>query len=164
MIYKQVIYATVVTFLILNLAGILTSFLPIGINTVTRVETESHEMDKAVGMNLILTDNTMTFSSTRPKNYYSLGKFYQINAINNLVLAFLLTGFILLISNQSRNRKVLFLILIGVFSTISTHIPYWNWWGFSTIYTIGVALSNLVSIVGAGLLISYLFFNKVKAV
>lgn len=160
--YKRKIIALIVGFILLTIIGMLSSTLPIGINTVERIERSSSEFDKVEGMNLILTDNTMTFSSTQPKSYYSLSKFFQFNFLNNLILSFLILGLIHTISGLNKKRRVQSLILVAVISIFSTHIPYWNWWGYSTSYTIGVSLFTILSLVITGLILSSIVLNKTQ--
>lgn len=162
MIYKRKIIALVAGFFILTLIGALSSTLPIGINTVERMETNSSEFDSVLGMKLILTDQTMTFSSTRPKSYYSLSKFFKFNFMTNLILSFLILLLVHTISGLDNKKRFQSLLLVAIISIFSTHIPYWNWWGYSTSYTLGVSLFTILALVLTGLIISPIVLHKTK--
>ena len=69
-----------------------------------------------------------------------------------LVLAFLLA--------QAAPRlpafghRVLFCALCGGFAWLSIHVPYWNWYGFPTDYTLGVFIDSVGGWTVAGLVIA----------
>ena len=47
--------------------------------------------------------------------------------------------------------RVGYVVLIGILTSMTTNIPYWNWYGFPTIYTIGAVIANLIGFFCVGL-------------
>ncbi|MBV9330300.1 MAG: hypothetical protein JOZ55_01975 [Alphaproteobacteria bacterium] len=47
-----------------------------------------------------------------------------------------------------------FVTLVGIAASIATNIPYWNWYGFPTDYTVGYSVIQIIGYLAAGLAIS----------
>jgi len=52
--------------------------------------------------------------------------------------------------------RVGFVTLIGVAGAITTNVPYWNWYGFPTNYTLVYAFVEIVGYLAAGLVIAWI--------
>jgi hypothetical protein len=50
--------------------------------------------------------------------------------------------------------RVGFVAMIGLAAAITTNIPYWNWYTFPTLYTLGYGFTEFVAYVAAGLAIA----------
>ena len=50
--------------------------------------------------------------------------------------------------------RVGFVTLIGLAGAITTNVPYWNWYGFPTSYTLVYSLIEIVGYLAAGLVIA----------
>ncbi|MEM7367039.1 MAG: hypothetical protein AAF587_00490 [Bacteroidota bacterium] len=129
----------------------LSSQLPWGIGDVTPTELPHHQLDELVqqkdlSMNLILTAHSMSFVSTRTIEYYSLVRFFSMNALLGLVSGLFLCLLLHVIRERSRLEKLKIVMLFGLFCVFSIHLSYWNWWGFSTSYSIGVSLATLFNL------------------
>lgn len=157
MIIKQIFLGSLIaTFLMVGL-NILSSQLPWGVESVTRTETPNHEVDELVAqqsesMNLILTQQSMSFVSTRPITYYSMNRFFSINLFLGILSAIFLCLLLHLIREKKMSEKMLIVSLFGLFCISSIHLSYWNWWGFSTVYSFGVSISTLLNL----LIITYI--------
>src|SRR2546423_521099 len=44
-----------------------------------------------------------------------------------------------------------FITLVGVLAAITTNIPYWNWYGFPTSYTVAYMFIEIIGFLVAGL-------------
>lgn len=157
---KRKVIALIIGVISLTIIGIVGSSLPIGINTVERIETQTADLDEMHGMNLVLTDKSMSFTSTRPKSYYALDKFYQVNLINNLILSFLILLLINTIAGLGKKVIMKVLLIIGLITIFNSHIPYWNWWGYSSSYTVGVSLIAILSLIITGYLLTNIINHK----
>lgn len=61
---------------------------------------------------------------------------------------------------QTFGSRVGFLTLIGVIGATATNIPYWNWYGFPTIYTVSYMTIQIVSFCVAGLIVATVLRNQ----
>ena len=52
--------------------------------------------------------------------------------------------------------RVGFVTLIGVAGAITTNVPYWNWYGFPTSYSLVYAFVEIVGYLAAGLVIAWI--------
>lgn len=77
---------------------------------------------------------------------------YAKELVQSLLVATLLS-FALLATYWSR---VGFVVLIGVISTLTTNISYWNWYEFPTNYTLANMTIELAGFLAAGLVIAVL--------
>src|SRR5581483_3833945 len=50
------------------------------------------------------------------------------------------------------SRRVAFVLTIGFVAAITTNVPYWNWYGFPSIYTLGYVFSQLIAFLVLGLI------------
>ena len=78
-----------------------------------------------------------------------LGTELATNVISALLAAFLLT----FIHSGYRGR-VLFVTLLGVFGFLTISVPYWNWYGFPTDFTVAEAIDQVVGWFLAGLVLA----------
>jgi hypothetical protein len=77
-----------------------------------------------------------------------------IQLLGLMAAAFLLTWLLLQTSGLSYARRVAFLAIVGLASSVIVDLPNWNWWGFSGAYTaVNLADSALTWLV-AGLVIA----------
>lgn len=59
-----------------------------------------------------------------------------------MLAAFLMTWLTLKTYGLSYWRRVSFVTLVALTGAILCHLPYWNWWGFPSLYTV-VALADV---------------------
>ncbi|HEY3928085.1 MAG TPA: hypothetical protein VGL89_06910 [Candidatus Koribacter sp.] len=52
----------------------------------------------------------------------------------------------------SYGRRVAFVLTIGIVAVIVTNVPYWNWYGFPAVYTIGAMFTGLIGFLILGLI------------
>jgi hypothetical protein len=50
--------------------------------------------------------------------------------------------------------RVLFVVLLGLFPTLGTELPQWNWYGFPAIYMVAQLAMHLVGFLLAGLVVA----------
>jgi hypothetical protein len=51
--------------------------------------------------------------------------------------------------------RVSFVAMVGLVAAISTNVPYWNWYGFSSTYTTAYMTTQLVGFIVAGLIAAW---------
>jgi len=168
---RKILYSTLIVFAIFMFINITGSMLPIGVGSVGEMKLSSHQIDdfdySQSSMQLIRTDNRMNLISSRPSSYYSINKFHNRGMFFSLLSAFLLSIILYTIQGMESKIKLLICSVFGFLVITSVHLNYWNWWGFSTIYTIGVSLSSFLSIILSCMVVNRLFFrnsNNIKTV
>lgn len=165
---RKLLQSTFLLFLILFLVNIAGSILPIGVGAVGNLRLDNHQMDELdfeeSSMQLLLTNERMSFISSRPSSYYSLDKFYGRNTLFSLLSAFLLSLILYLIKDLSARRRVLIVNVFALLIITSVHLSYWNWWGFSNLYSFGVSLTTFVSLVLSAVLANFLIFKNINSI
>lgn len=157
------LFATIL-FIVLNIVA---SKLPWGVENVLRTEIGAHEVDNFTengqsSMNLILTEKSMSFVSTRDRSYYSMNRFFSVNMLLILCSAIFLCSILHLLQDQPFRKKMTVITLFGLFAITSIHLTYWNWWGFSTVYSIGVSTSTLINLLIVSFLLAKYIFKPVQ--
>jgi hypothetical protein len=99
------------------------------------------------------------FVAMRPGAYYSTGRFFAIEFITQLLAGAVLVGVLALTAAYPTPTRLVIVALVGLASVISVDLQYWNWWGFSTLYTIGVAVNRIVGYLLAAVVVSLLFIR-----
>lgn len=106
-------------------------------------------------------EGPMGFLVYRPHVVYSLNPSnLAVEFVTELVeaiIAALLLSFAALSGYLSRAG---FVTLVGITAAICTNVPYWNWYGFPTRYTLATAFIEIVGYLVAGLVIAWLLPAK----
>lgn len=84
----------------------------------------------------------------------NMGKQMSIALITQIISAFLVLGLLGMTSGLTYWSKVGFFALVGLTIGFVSHVPYWNWFGFSTPYTVVMMLDILIGWVLAGLAVA----------
>jgi hypothetical protein len=80
------------------------------------------------------------------------------NCVTGLIAAALVA--MLIASLRSFASRVMFVIMIGLSAGIAVNVPYWNWYGFPTSFTVAEILEHVVGFAAAGLVIGALIKPK----
>jgi len=142
-------------------SGLTQSLTPWGIRSVKELETQSTvgeilERQSTKGLYYIK-DKVTAFIAVRTESYYSISRFFIIEFITELLVATTLTSILLLTATQSIYTRLLLIVLTTLTSIFSVDLQYWNWWGFSTIYSLGISINRLIG----HLLISFILISFV---
>lgn len=70
--------------------------------------------------------------------------------VESIIAAYLLSATMLV----GYAARVGFVTLVGIAAAITTNVPYWNWYGFPTKYTLGYGLTEILAYLAAGLVIA----------
>lgn len=90
------------------------------------------------------------FIAVKPDSYYSLPRYFMIEFITQLLTATLLVLILALTDTLPNDSRLMLVGLVGCITVTSVDAQYWNWWGFSHRYTLGVAVNRLVGFLLAG--------------
>ncbi len=136
-----------------------------GVRAVERLETNglttTNFNDLTDRMAYIATDKTVSFVATKQADYYDLSRFFAIEFISALVIAFVFALLFAKIKSQSLRDRLLLTLGFSLITSFAIHLSYFNWWGFSVPYTIGVIAKTILG----WLLISFIqnrFIYKIK--
>jgi hypothetical protein len=94
------------------------------------------------------------FAAIRRDGFGSYTQGLVIQLLSLMAAAFLLTWLALQTSGLSYGKRVLFLAVVGLAAGVITELPYWNWWGFSGMYTTVMIADATLTWLFAGLVIA----------
>lgn len=93
---------------------------------------------------LYVKDEVAAFIAIKPASYYSTGRYFAIEFFTQLVVSGVLTTILALTNGLEDSQRLLIVGLVALAGIGSIDLQYWNWWGFSSRYTLGVAVNRLV--------------------
>lgn len=96
------------------------------------------------------------FASIAPRGWGSMGSAMGIGLLNQIAAALLATWLLLNTKGLSYLARVRFLVMLALAVAVIAHVPYWNWWHFSTSYTLVAFTDLLIGWFLAGLVIAKL--------
>jgi uncharacterized membrane protein len=99
------------------------------------------------------------FAAVRLTGSTSMGPQMIIQLVTQIVSALFVSWLLLKTRGLSYLGRVGFVMMIALVVAVISHVPYWNWWGFSTGYTF-VAITDLI----IGWLLAGLVIAKVTPV
>jgi hypothetical protein len=83
------------------------------------------------------------FASVRLGSGQSMGTLMLNSLLIQILGALLVTWLVMKTGSLGYVSRVIFVTVFAVAAGVITHLPYWNWWDFSTGFTV-VALADLV--------------------
>ena len=84
----------------------------------------------------------------------NMGEMMGLGLLGQAVSAALVLLLLCRTSNLDYQGRVRFVALAGVAIGFVSHFPYWNWFGFSTSYTLVIILDSLIAWLLAGLVMA----------
>lgn len=99
------------------------------------------------------TRGVAAFIAVRPASYYNMGRYFAIEFATQIVVGAILTAILLLTAQLTSETRLILVVLAGLAGVASIDGQYWNWWGFSHRYTLGVAINRLVGYVLASVVL-----------
>jgi hypothetical protein len=145
---RKVVLATIIGGIALFFSdGAFQAIPNFGVRAVERMENANlttPEFAKiAHPMAYIVTNQTVSFTATQPAQFYNLGKFFTIEFLSALLISFIFALIFSKMANISLKNRVYLTILFAFAASTAIHFSYFNWWGFSAAYTIGVTLKTI---------------------
>lgn len=144
--------------------GFTQNVIPWGIRSVNelRRKEDAERVGAAIassttnGMALI-TDGVTAFIAIKPTVYYNMGRYFAIEFITQLLAGAVLATVLTLTLGLPNETRLVLVGLMALAGIASIDIQYWNWWGFSHRYTLGVAVNRLVGyLIAAAVLIGFI--------
>lgn len=120
----------------------------LGVSAVEPLETQdlttAYFPELANRMAYIITDKTVTFAATKEAAYYNMGRFLAVEFASAFVVSLLFALFFSKVENRGLSDRMVLTVMAAIIATFAIHIPYFNWWGFSFAYTLGVAARTVL--------------------
>lgn len=163
---SKVFIATVIGTITLFVFGGIFQAIPFfGIGSVQNIQTSNITIDKfdetINEMSYVTTKQSVSFIATKPINYYNLTKFFIVELISVFFSSLILALAFSKMGQTKLSERLTLTLAFALLCTFATHIPYFNWWGFSSQYTVGVTLRTILG----WILVAYIqnrFIYKIK--
>ena len=98
-----------------------------------------------------------------PTRQFSFGKLLGVEFATEVVEAILAVFLLAQTSIASFGGRVGFVLTAGILATIATNVPYWNWYGFPTLYTASYMFIQIVGFVCVGIVAALLLRKQTPA-
>ena len=95
---------------------------------------------------------------------FNFGKSLAIQFINDLAKALLALALLAQTRLATFGRRVGFVTLVGLLAAITTTVPYWNWYGFNSTFTLANIVMDVAGYFFAGLVIAALYKPENSAI
>jgi hypothetical protein len=92
---------------------------------------------------MYITKKVSAFIAVKSESYYNIPRYFMIEFATQLLTATVLVVILALTDTLSNEIRLALVGLMGLITISSVDLQYWNWWGFSTRYTVGVAVNRL---------------------
>jgi len=98
-----------------------------------------------------------------PSREFTFGKLLGIEFATELLEAILVVFLLTQTTIGSFAGRVGFVFLAGILAAITTNIPYWNWYGFPSRYTVAYMSIEIIGFLCVGLIAALLLRNRSPA-
>ncbi|MBY5932572.1 hypothetical protein KUV51_06135 [Tateyamaria omphalii] len=95
-------------------------------------------------LGLLFTDNTVSWISSMPIDYYDGAAYLTRQAATQAVVAALIVVLLMLLSPLGRGRSLAIIALGATAGSVATYGVLSNWWGLAPIYAIGESANLIV--------------------
>jgi hypothetical protein len=86
---------------------------------------------------------------------FDFGRLISVQFVINLLAAFMIAVVLAMtVDATTYGKRVLIVLLIGIFASVSVDLPYWNWYGFPPLYTAARILSDALTWLVVGLVMA----------
>ncbi|AFY49654.1 hypothetical protein Nos7524_3880 [Nostoc sp. PCC 7524] len=157
------LFAVIVAGLVLFIWSGVTQNLPWGIKSVKPdiknvVATQAIASESQNGM-MYLNGEIVAFVAVKPKTYYSPQRFFIVEFVTQILAGMILCLLLSQLFDLSLVGRQFIILLVSLLIVVTTDMSYWNWWGFSHPYTLGVAANKIIGLQLASLVVSLLFMH-----
>jgi uncharacterized membrane protein YkgB len=82
---------------------------------------------------------------------FTFGRWLGIEFVTELIEALLVVFLLAQSRLATTGGRVGFVLIVGVIAAISTNVPYWNWYGFPTVYTLSYMTTQIIGFLLLGI-------------
>lgn len=151
---KQLLGVVVGGIVLFLWSGAAQSLFPWGIQSIQQPATESAigaAVATATESGMLYIGSPVTaYIAVQPASYNSPTRYFTIELITQFLVAAVLMAILQLAQGISLAQKVGLVALVALAGIFTVDLQYWNWWGFSTLYSVGFAVNRLVGYLIAG--------------
>jgi hypothetical protein len=151
---KQILGVVVGGIVLFLWSGLSQSLFPWGIQAITQ---PANEADIGAAIASVTEDGMVYIGSpvtayvaVKPAAYNAPARYFTIEFITQLLVAAVLMAILVLARGLSMRERVGLVGLVALAGIFTVDLQYWNWWGFSTLYSVGFAVNRLVGYLIAG--------------
>jgi hypothetical protein len=94
------------------------------------------------------------FLAIKPASYYNMRRYFIIEFITQVLVGLILALILGATIGLSLEVRLGIILLVAGAGVLSVDVQYWNWWGFSNIYTVGIAINRLLGYLIAGFVVA----------
>ena len=98
-----------------------------------------------------------------PTREFTFGKLLGIEFATELLEAILVVFLLTQTRIESFGGRVGFVLTAGILAAITTNIPYWNWYGFPSSYTVAYMSIEIIGFLCVGLIAALVLRNRLPA-
>jgi len=98
-----------------------------------------------------------------PTREFTFGKLLGIEFATELLEAILVVFLLTQTRIESFGGRVGFVLTAGILAAITTNIPYWNWYGFPSSYTVAYMSIEIIGFLCVGLIAALVLRNRSPA-
>jgi hypothetical protein len=98
-----------------------------------------------------------------PTREFTFGKLLGIEFATELLEAILVVFLLTQTKIESFGGRVGFVLIAGILAAITTNIPYWNWYGFPSRYTVAYMSIEIIGFLCVGLIAALVLRNRSPA-
>lgn len=104
------------------------------------------------------THGRAAFIAAQPAAYYDMKRYFALELVTQVVAAVAFALLLAAFPGLDAAQRLGLGALVWLAGFASIDLQYWNWWGFTARYTLGVAVNRLVGYLIAISVVGALFF------
>ncbi|MDX2138054.1 MAG: hypothetical protein SF123_08155 [Chloroflexota bacterium] len=142
-------------------AGLTQALTPWGIRAVKSLDKEHlgalpDAMQKTTpprGMYGVFNGQVAAFVAVRSGSYYNMPRYFALEFATQLGVGILLTLLLMLTNTITLQDQLLLVGIVALLAQVSIDFQYWNWWGFSSSYTLGFTVNRVLGLLIAAFIV-----------
>jgi hypothetical protein len=91
---------------------------------------------------------------------FALGKSLGFEFVTEVIESILVVSLLAQTRIRGGGGRVGFVFVAGILAAVTTNIPYWNWYGFPTVYTVSYMFIQLVGFLCVGIVAGLILRNR----
>lgn len=101
------------------------------------------------------------FIAKNENSFYNPGKFMSFQIFTLLATWLIIVYLLVSLRITKYWLRIRFILILGLLNGLAFHLPMWNWWGFSTDYTLLRWGSMMIGWFLSGITISFFLRNRI---
>ncbi|MDI9634834.1 hypothetical protein QM565_03395 [Geitlerinema splendidum] len=106
------------------------------------------------GMYGVFDEKIAAFMAVRRGSYYNMGRYFAVELVTQLLVGAFLTAILMLTNSLALEAQIILIGCVSLLAHAAIEMQYWNWWGFTTRYSLGFAVNRTVGLVIAAFIVA----------